>query len=49
MKNNGLSDFLKFAYQCGKVEEIQKAFEEFPVEKERILHFLVKRFNNLNN
>ncbi len=34
MKNNGLSDFLKFAYQCGKVEEIQKAFEEFPVEKE---------------
>lgn len=34
MKSDGLSDFLKFAYQCGKVEEIQKAFEEFPVEEE---------------
>lgn len=33
MKSDGLSDFLKFAYQCGKVEEIQKAFEEFPVEE----------------
>ena len=34
MKSDGLSDFLKFAYQCGKVEEIQKTFEEFLVEEE---------------
>ena len=34
MKSDGSSDFLKFAYKCGKVEDIQNAFEEFPVEAE---------------
>lgn len=29
-----LSDFLKFAYEHGKVRDIKEAFEEFPVEEE---------------
>ncbi len=29
-----LSDFLKFAYKYGKVKDVSKAFEEFPVEDE---------------
>lgn len=31
MKEKGLSDFMKFAYAKGKVDE---AFEEYPVENE---------------
>ena len=35
MKNDeGLSDFLKFAYKYNKVRDISEAFEEFPVEEE---------------
>lgn len=30
----GLSEFLKFAYEKGKVKEVKDAFEEYPVEKE---------------
>ena len=29
-----LSEFLKFAYEHGKVREVKEAFEEYPVEKE---------------
>ena len=29
-----LSDFLKIAYENGKVKELEEAFEEFPVEEE---------------
>lgn len=35
MKNDeGLSDFMKFAYKCNKVRDINEAFEEYPVEEE---------------
>ena len=30
----GLSDFIKFAYKCNKVRDIKEAFEEYPVEEE---------------
>lgn len=30
----GLSDFMKFAYECNKVRDIVEAFEEYPVEEE---------------
>lgn len=33
-RENGLSDFLKIAYKYNKVKEIDKAFEEYPVEEE---------------
>ncbi len=29
-----LSDFLKIAYEYGKVKELKEAFEEYPVEEE---------------
>ena len=29
-----ISDFLKFAYEKGKVTDVSEAFEEFPVEEE---------------
>ena len=29
-----ISDFLKIAYENGRVKELKEAFEEFPVEKE---------------
>lgn len=35
MKNeDGLSEFMRFAYKCNKVRDIKEAFEEFPVEEE---------------
>lgn len=35
MKNEeGLSEFLKFAYKHNKVRDVKEAFEEFPVEEE---------------
>lgn len=35
MKNEeGLSEFLKFAYKHNKVRDVEEAFEEFPVEEE---------------
>lgn len=35
MKNEeGLSDFMKFAYKCNKVRDIKEAFDEYPVEEE---------------
>ena len=35
MKNDeGLSEFLKFAYKHNKVRDISEAFEEYPVEEE---------------
>ena len=35
MKNDeGLSDFMKFAYKCNKVRDVREAFEENPVEEE---------------
>ena len=35
MKNeNGLSDFINFAYKCNKVRDIEEAFNEYPVEEE---------------
>ena len=30
----GLSEFMKFAYKCNKVRDIKEAFEEYPVEEE---------------
>ena len=34
MKNDeGLSDFMKFAYKCNKVKDVEEAFEEYPVEE----------------
>ena len=30
----GLSDFLKFAYKKGMVKEVKEAFEEYPIEDE---------------
>ena len=35
MKNEeGLSDFIKFAYKCNKVRGIDEVFKEYPVEEE---------------
>ena len=35
MKNeDGLSDFMKFAYKCNKVRDVKEAFEEYTVENE---------------
>ena len=35
MKNEeGLSEFLKFAYKHNKVRDISEAFDEYPVEEE---------------
>lgn len=34
MKEDGLSDFIKFAYKCNKVKDLEEAFEEYPVEEE---------------
>ena len=35
MKNEeGLSEFMIFAYKCNKVRDIKEAFEEYPVEEE---------------
>lgn len=34
MKNNKISEFIKLAYSKGKVQEIEEAFEEYPVENE---------------
>jgi len=35
MKNEeGLSEFIKFAYKCNKVRDIDEAFKEYPVEEE---------------
>ena len=35
MKNeDGLSDFMKFAYECNKVRDVKEAFEEYPVSQE---------------
>lgn len=35
MKNeDGLSDFMKFAYKCNKVRDVKEAFEDYPVENE---------------
>ena len=31
---DGLSDFLRLAYEKGKVKEVKEAFDEYPVEKE---------------
>lgn len=31
---DGLSDFMKFAYKCNKVRDVKEAFEEYPVENE---------------
>ena len=30
----GLSEFMKFAYKWNKVRDIKEAFEEYPVEEE---------------
>lgn len=30
----GLSDFMKFAYKFNKVRDIKKAFDQYPVEEE---------------
>ncbi len=30
----GLSEFMKFAYKCNKVKELEEAFDEYPVEEE---------------
>lgn len=35
MKNEEeLSEFIKFAYKCNKVKELDEAFDEYPVEEE---------------
>ncbi len=48
----GLSDFLKIAYEHGKVKDLKEAFEEFPVEEEwhrgkleNVLNEDTKKFN----
>lgn len=33
-ENDGLSDFIKFAYSKGKVRKVEDAFKEYPVEDE---------------
>lgn len=33
-KEEGLSEFMKFAYKCNKVKELDEAFDEYPVEEE---------------
>lgn len=33
-KDEGLSEFIKFAYKCNKVRDIDEAFEEYPIEEE---------------
>lgn len=33
-EDNGLSDFIKFAYSKGKVRKVEDAFKEYPVEDE---------------
>lgn len=30
----GLSNFMKFAYKCNKVRDIEEAFDKYPVEEE---------------
>ena len=32
-KEEGLSEFVKFAYKCNKVKELDEAFDEYPVEE----------------
>ena len=34
MKQDGLSDFMKLAYELGRVKDVEEAFEEFPPENE---------------
>ena len=34
MKEEGLSDFMKLAYELGRVRDVEEAFEEFPPENE---------------
>lgn len=34
MQNHKVSEFIKLAYSKGKVQDIEKAFEEYPVENE---------------
>lgn len=31
MEKQGLSEFMKFAYEQKKVKEVEKAFEEYPI------------------
>lgn len=33
-ENDGLSDFMKFAYSKGRVKKVEEALEEYPVEDE---------------
>lgn len=33
-ENDGLSDFMKFAYSKGRVKKVEEAFKEYPVENE---------------
>ena len=32
--NDGLSDFLKIAYENGRVKDLKDAFEEYPTDEE---------------
>lgn len=34
MQNHKVSEFIKLAYSKGKVQDIEEAFEEYPVENE---------------
>jgi len=34
MKENELSEFMKYAYKTGRVRDVQEAFEEFAPEEE---------------
>jgi len=34
VKENELSEFMKLAYKHGKVKNVEKAFEDYPVEQE---------------
>lgn len=33
-EDDGLSDFMKFAYSKGRVKNVDEAFKEYPVEDE---------------
>ena len=34
MKETGLSDFMKFAYENNRVKDVEEAFKDYPVEEE---------------
>lgn len=52
-EDDGLSDFMKFAYSKGRVKNVDEAFKEYPVEDEwhegKIENLLKERNENYNS